>query len=1358
MSELFGDMFAQDQELLPQGSSSTNGGTSKEGRNYNQLLSSLDNLKRQASNFVGLRNQASTCYLNSLIQTLYMIPQMRANFLNLDLAKYYERSSGSSSSSKPSVDEYEDVEIDFSTFPFYSQLLDMGFESTLINKAFHKFVEPTDTSDTEVSNRVQESMILWLFEEQERQQTAAFSDNSSLVAFDNSDGAVMGSLFDNIPVIDETVTSHISTNSKKIIKKKKAKKQKQPNLLFVMQKLFSYMAKIEKPSIETVELTDAFGWKSRHVSMQHDIQELSRVFFQALETKLSKMKIDNFIKNTCAGKIVNKIVCQECGNVSCVEEEFYDLTITVENSLKESLEKYTEVERFEGNNKYHCSNCKKCVELALRNTTIRQLPPILFFSLTRFSYDWNTESRIKVKKEMAFEASLDMTPFTENPSTTDRDEYELVSVIIHSGSPYAGHYYCLARDFLGEGKTTIEDEESNKNEKKNKKKASSIFQVSDDQHWFEFNDERVYQVDAKDEIPKYFGGKGASAYMLVYKKKSLSDTIINFSLPPYFEQEIDKENDHIQILRDYQTQQNDMNRQANLEKQNTGSALVYLPRFFSVEDASLVPSNFDEIGKLYRTFSFHYDTSLNDFYGLVQEKFADSFDNFTLYTMEKDGNKYVIGSELPKHADDDEILIRQYCKQDSKYMYILVDSQTMSPTDNRFQIQKSTSSTEITLYESFCDTKIVKLEFNISTTLRELIDQAKERFSCELPLRVFFNYTKGKPQRISNLDAKMLCYLNGFTSISLEHETNDISYVETLYEEAQVLAQLVTNQTNDSFKRTDDDRGDLVIVKFADREKLIHIDLSSSLFLLKKKILHEMFSTNIKILDKLSAEGDVWIRKCVLIRKQKKSFIEEKDNDSPLTKLDIGDGDRLDVVIHLQSEKEVEIQFIEIVPQDPNYDEKNEAVTFNTRNTFLMKLEQDMSLKQCKTKLSQRFKKDDWEYDNIHNFRFRSSQNGHSGQVIKDEDTLLSTLLIEQNDNVLFVELGRAPIIGQVKVLVNLVKDQFPPKTPSDKILNENEEYLEQCATLTVSENCTLAFFKQCLLKRVITFKDISSIAQLQIRDCSFSAGFKRMTKVYSDTFHLNKTLDKLRWKDTKVIAVKILNESEIRKNHELQQQQQDEPSQTTKKRDKTKGKKKIIPPPVHVIVRTREKSPTGSQFLYSAAKELVIEAPTISKWDHLEAFKKGILEMADLSFNENEVIISKYSFNDTRIIRIDELDETTSNETTQTTSIEDSTQKVTSSQDTITNKEKEKEIHLMKRINISDGDVLIVSLKSDLDKDEIMKNFSTSLKDFEKEKSSSGKRGSEDDFFGFVLSKGSRVKEEALQIFLDDSDEEEDD
>jgi len=443
--------------------------------------------------------RGATCYLNSLIQVLYMTPQVRSSILSLDLEKQYSRTqltnNGDNSTS------FEEVTIDFSTFPFYSQLIDMGFPNDLINKAFHKFVEPSDTTDTDVNSRTQENMIMWLFEEQDNQ-----SSSESIVPLicDHNDGEIIGSIFDNTIGVDLSLETTKEVTSLKIIKKKK--KKKQPNLLLVMQKLFSYMMKIEKPSVETTELTDAFGWQTKHVSMQHDIQELSRVFFQALETKLSKMKKDNFIKDIFCGSIINKTVCKECGNVSCMEEDFYDLTLTVEKSLEESLKKYVSFERFEGNNQYSCSKCNKKVELAVRNTTIKRLPPILFFSLSRFEYDWKTESRVKIKQEMTFNSVVDMSPFTENPVENTPEEYELFSVIVHTGSPFCGHYYCLINDLLEEGNFNVEDERND--EKKKNKKA---FETETDQHWFEFNDERVFSVNSKEEIPKYFGGKGATA-------------------------------------------------------------------------------------------------------------------------------------------------------------------------------------------------------------------------------------------------------------------------------------------------------------------------------------------------------------------------------------------------------------------------------------------------------------------------------------------------------------------------------------------------------------------------------------------------------------------------------------------------------------------------------------------------------------------------------------------------------------------------------------------------------------------------------------------------------------------------------
>lgn len=40
--------------------------------------------RRASSGFVGLENQGATCYLNSLIQALYMTPEMRMGLYSVD--------------------------------------------------------------------------------------------------------------------------------------------------------------------------------------------------------------------------------------------------------------------------------------------------------------------------------------------------------------------------------------------------------------------------------------------------------------------------------------------------------------------------------------------------------------------------------------------------------------------------------------------------------------------------------------------------------------------------------------------------------------------------------------------------------------------------------------------------------------------------------------------------------------------------------------------------------------------------------------------------------------------------------------------------------------------------------------------------------------------------------------------------------------------------------------------------------------------------------------------------------------------------------------------------------------------------
>lgn len=63
---------------------------------------------------------------------------------------------------------------------------------------------------------------------------------------------------------------------------------------------------------------------------QHDVQELNRILFSALEHSLVGTSGSTFIHRLYHGTIVNSIVCKECGNVSqrqvCVQTQTRDIT------------------------------------------------------------------------------------------------------------------------------------------------------------------------------------------------------------------------------------------------------------------------------------------------------------------------------------------------------------------------------------------------------------------------------------------------------------------------------------------------------------------------------------------------------------------------------------------------------------------------------------------------------------------------------------------------------------------------------------------------------------------------------------------------------------------------------------------------------------------------------------------------------------------------------------------------------------------------------------------------------------------------------------------------------------------------
>lgn len=107
--------------------------------------------------------------------------------------------------------------------------------------------------------------------------------------------------------------------------------------------------------------------------------------------------------------------------------------------------------------RYHCPECN-CLQDATRYTELRQLPPVLHFSLLRFVYNLETMERRKQKHAISFPNVLDMSQFLGgqgNGNTHDSvtgarqadNVYELRGILLHKGSSaYHGHYEAQVYD------------------------------------------------------------------------------------------------------------------------------------------------------------------------------------------------------------------------------------------------------------------------------------------------------------------------------------------------------------------------------------------------------------------------------------------------------------------------------------------------------------------------------------------------------------------------------------------------------------------------------------------------------------------------------------------------------------------------------------------------------------------------------------------------------------------------------------------------------------------------------------------------------------------------------------------------
>ena len=117
---------------------------------------------------------------------------------------------------------------------------------------------------------------------------------------------------------------------------------------------------------------------------------------QKLEEKMKSTTVEGTIQKLFEGHMVNYIDCINVEYKSTRKEAFLDLQLDVKGckDIYESFDKYVEVERLEGDNKYRAEG--HGLQDAKKGVLSMDFPPVLQLQLKRFEYDFVRDTMVKI--------------------------------------------------------------------------------------------------------------------------------------------------------------------------------------------------------------------------------------------------------------------------------------------------------------------------------------------------------------------------------------------------------------------------------------------------------------------------------------------------------------------------------------------------------------------------------------------------------------------------------------------------------------------------------------------------------------------------------------------------------------------------------------------------------------------------------------------------------------------------------------------------------------------------------------------------------------------------------------------------
>ena len=242
-------------------------------------------------------------------------------------------------------------------------------------------------------------------------------------------------------------------------------------IIHALATLFTRMQCSVRSSIDTVELTDSFGWSASGSSLgvQHDVHEL-------LVILLDSLGAPSILKDLHEFNVEDRIHCLACNAVRGVPSTQAELNLSCRvPNFVQSITEWQSAEVLP----IDCDSptCKGARQDSRKFLSFKTLPRVLNVVLRRLDFCMKTLQRVKVTTawEIPFVITLtpgiidkDMlfsggggggggggdddgkTPPSPPPLPPGSKTYDLVAILVHSGGAHGGHYINYSRRQTGD--------------------------------------------------------------------------------------------------------------------------------------------------------------------------------------------------------------------------------------------------------------------------------------------------------------------------------------------------------------------------------------------------------------------------------------------------------------------------------------------------------------------------------------------------------------------------------------------------------------------------------------------------------------------------------------------------------------------------------------------------------------------------------------------------------------------------------------------------------------------------------------------------------------------------------------------